>query len=81
MVTTRCRHCGVSFHPLHSTGRQAERLLREARNALIEELQAAGESEVEEQPQLRAHAKIVTRIERFLVATGNGGPCCGEEDK
>jgi hypothetical protein len=46
--------------------RRARALLEAARWALYEDLQAAGADEERQQPRLRARARLLARIDRFL---------------
>lgn len=49
---------------------QAIKLLRAARGALFDELYAAGNDEVRQQPRLRAVSRLVDRIDKFLKNAG-----------
>jgi hypothetical protein len=51
------------------TAARAAKLLREAAWGLRAELDAAGWKEAREHPALRAHARLVRKIERFLERT------------
>ena len=51
---------------------QALKLLREAKGAIDDELNAAGIDEVKEHPILTAHDKTSNKIEKFLLKHPQG---------
>lgn len=57
-----------ALRTLMNKNKRLKRLLRAARDALYEEIAAAGEEEVRQHPTLRAHARLVARIDKALEA-------------